>query len=1220
MIKIAHFADIHIHNNKRHDEYRKIFENIYGELNKIKPNIITIVGDLFEDYIELSNEAKILSGEFLNTLTKYSDEIIIVAGNHDLRKKNLKRINSVETIVKLINNPKIKYYPNSGFFDDDKFNIVWVNYSHLEKNIIPDYSTIVKQDKYYIGLFHDPVYGCIGDNNLSMNNNILKNSSLFKNNDLTLLGDIHLPQFITKNIAYSGSLIQQDFGEKSHGHGFILWNLDDKITSKFIVVDNPHNFVNLYVNEETDYDNLNLTDTYITSQSSIKVNWKDLNANVNNENEKKIKDYIIKKYNITDIRFEKVRIYNNIISSGLITESIDINNHEIQQNIIKEYLKLSKYDDKTITKILDLDNLITDRLTITKSEAITWNLDKLWVNNFKSYSEFDINWKDINGIIQLQGLNQQGKSTIIDSINYCLYGTILGLDSKEKFKDNVFINNKRDLNFCEAGAIITANGITFTIIRKTVREINKKGEIKSVSTTVEYYKGNEIKEENKLTEETKSETQYLLNKVLGDFKSFIQLTVINSDNLNDILSIDRATFIDSILKDAGFEIYEQKLNEFKEYKKELVEENGKITLNITDAENIIIVAKAVIENNNNDITLLNNDLTKIQKTIEVKQKEKEDHIKRLHKIDETLNIDDLNDKITFNNNKIEKCNYDIETNSTKINDLKDYYDDNKLKSNIVTISKIKDENSGLKLKSSSLDNDINTENNNIEKITEKILQLKRDEISKLNNDIKSSNDKIENYDEDISDLISSEKSKLKLEEAKLIGNINVLKSEISNIKENGNNKKKEIDELEKSKTCPTCNRSYDEDTLHNIDNKKEELKKDLTILFDKAKAKQTEIDNLVKSNTYKDKIKNLDNNILDGFKELSEKIKIIKSNIDIEKSNIENVKKDMQNINDGIYSEELTVKINKGQDLLNNANKKIKEIEDKKDKLSETILLNNENLSNLDKDNKALEQDKDQYEEREKLISLNDKISLDISKYKFEIEKVNLDISKYNLQKNFLEQNNNIKKLIDNIEIEIGNLNKELKTIQESINNLNTDNTIQAKDIDKTISEISKVKEQIKKDELHKLYEKIIHRDGIPTYLLLKNIDIINSEINSLLSEQDFCMYFDENLKLKFYHHIKPAALINAVLTSGKERTFCALALKIALRKINQKSKPDFLCLDEMTGKLIDNSISEFINFLKNVKKIVNKIIIIEHNHEVYPDMVLEVKKDKKGISTLSMY
>ena len=46
--------------------------------------------------------------------------------------------------------------------------------------------------------------------------------------------------------------------------------------------------------------------------------------------------------------------------------------------------------------------------------------------------------------------------------------------------------------------------------------------------------------------------------------------------------MDRSVFIDSIVKDAGYDIFEKKLDEFKEYKKELNLEN--INLNEIDIE------------------------------------------------------------------------------------------------------------------------------------------------------------------------------------------------------------------------------------------------------------------------------------------------------------------------------------------------------------------------------------------------------------------------------------------------------------------------------------------------------------------------------------------------------------------------------------------------------------------------------------------------------------
>jgi len=156
-MKIAHLADVHIRNLERHEEYNDIFQKIIKKLRKITPDRIVIVGDLFESYIEISNEAEIIAGNFLNELSKIA-KVIIVRGNHDIRKKNLNRIDSIETVVKLMNNPNVTYYDKTGFYDDKQDNnFVWVVYEHSDKDNDP-WKNIKKYDgKIYIGLFHDPV-------------------------------------------------------------------------------------------------------------------------------------------------------------------------------------------------------------------------------------------------------------------------------------------------------------------------------------------------------------------------------------------------------------------------------------------------------------------------------------------------------------------------------------------------------------------------------------------------------------------------------------------------------------------------------------------------------------------------------------------------------------------------------------------------------------------------------------------------------------------------------------------------------------------------------------------------------------------------------------------------------------------------------------------------------------------------------------------------------
>lgn len=88
---------------------------------------------------------------------------------------------------------------------------------------------------------------------------------------------------------------------------------------------------------------------------------------------------------------------------------------------------------------------------------------------------------------------------------------------------------------------------------------------------------------------------------------------------------------------------------------------------------------------------------------------------------------------------------------------------------------------------------------------------------------------------------------------------------------------------------------------------------------------------------------------------------------------------------------------------------------------------------------------------------------------------------------------------------------------------------------------------------------------------------------------------------------------------SGKQRTFIALALRLALRTINTTCVNDLLFLDELMGKLVENSVEEFIELLDEIKTKISKVFIVEHAYSEFlnPDFVLEVKKDEKGVSSI---
>lgn len=233
--KLFHIADLHFRTYKRLDESedvcKKFLEEVasYIEENNLSYEEVRIViaGDVVHQKITISNELFSLITWFFNECSKLCP-VIVIAGNHDLLENNKDRLDSITPIVNAINNDKVKYYKDSICYEDD--NVVWCVYSIFEENKRPDIEKFKKEfgsDKKYIGLYHAPVTGAITSIGFEFEDST--DLSQFDGCDAVLMGDIHHRQnfkYNGINIAYCGSLIQQDFGERVDKHGYLVWDVD----------------------------------------------------------------------------------------------------------------------------------------------------------------------------------------------------------------------------------------------------------------------------------------------------------------------------------------------------------------------------------------------------------------------------------------------------------------------------------------------------------------------------------------------------------------------------------------------------------------------------------------------------------------------------------------------------------------------------------------------------------------------------------------------------------------------------------------------------------------------------------------------------------------------------------------------------------------------------------------------------------------------------------
>lgn len=243
--KVVHISDIHIRTMRLHDEYKSVFIKLFSDLTDLLVDYkreeirIVVAGDLVHQKITISNEQLLLGTWFLRKLEEFGS-VIVIAGNHDLLENNKDRMDSITPMVQFLPDKEINYFKESKCYLDD--NIVWCVYSIFEENQRPNIEAAREQfgnDKIYIGLYHAPVLNAKTDIGYEFDHGA--GLEMFEGCEIVMMGDIHLRQnFNHKGIMinYSGSLIQQGFGERVKGHGFLLWDIKTKTFTEHDVENN----------------------------------------------------------------------------------------------------------------------------------------------------------------------------------------------------------------------------------------------------------------------------------------------------------------------------------------------------------------------------------------------------------------------------------------------------------------------------------------------------------------------------------------------------------------------------------------------------------------------------------------------------------------------------------------------------------------------------------------------------------------------------------------------------------------------------------------------------------------------------------------------------------------------------------------------------------------------------------------------------------------------
>jgi DNA repair exonuclease SbcCD ATPase subunit len=166
---------------------------------------------------------------------------------------------------------------------------------------------------------------------------------------------------------------------------------------------------------------------------------------------------------------------------------------------------------------------------------------------------------------------------------------------------------------------------------------------------------------------------------------------------------------------------------------------------------------------------------------------------------------------------------------------------------------------------------------------------------------------------------------------------------------------------------------------------------------------------------------------------------------------------------------------------------------------------------------------------------------------------------------------------------------------------------VSVKEISDCEKSIKHMQELSEKAYAYDYYIKAISRDGIPYKLISKAVPYIETYVNSMLAQvSDFTLQLEtdgKNINVFINYEDQKWPL---ELASGMEKFIASLAIRIALIKISNLPRPDFIAIDEGLGVLDSSNLNSMHMFFTNLKDLFNLTLIISHI-DVVRDMVDKV-------------
>jgi len=528
-MRICHIADVHVRGLTRHDELKEVVEALVIDANnRGGVDHILIAGDTFHTKTQgiTPEVVDFISWIFKKLLTikcctpDKCVKVHITLGNHDFNQMNKSRKDIITSIVNLLNDDNIKMYRDSGVYQ------LSPGYNLCSFSLFDEQNwDVVKpvQNEVNIATYHGPVNGAqMETTDWKVDTGL--DVEFFNDFDVTMLGDLHMHQYLGERktlsgdirpyVGYPGSFLQNTYAETLK-HGYLLWDIENKgeWSVTYCELPNPKPFLTIQWmgNVEDTVAQVVRKDCRVRVKSDGFMSHSDV-LELQSQLKRITSELTFKSENVVDTN--SVCIGNDTISKT------DLKNSSVLIKLVSDYHQNTDMSEDEFVTMRELLRgylqQVTDDTSITQRN-VKWSPKWLSFNNMFQYGDGNIiNFEKLSGLCGIFGPNGSGKSSIIGTTIYSLFNT-----TDRDGLVNLLIPNERK-TFSDTRMIVDVNGVDY-VIERNIEKYEKKGRT-FANAKLKLFKVNEIVAEN-ACEEQRIDTEKVIRSMLGTADDFMMTSV-----------------------------------------------------------------------------------------------------------------------------------------------------------------------------------------------------------------------------------------------------------------------------------------------------------------------------------------------------------------------------------------------------------------------------------------------------------------------------------------------------------------------------------------------------------------------------------------------------------------------------------------------------------------------------------------------------------------------